>query len=281
MLTLFTTPKPFRGHIKTIQTNAIQSWTLLHPQCEIILFGDEEGTAEIASHFKIHHISRVECNEYGTPLISSMFKIAQETAHHPLIGYVNADIILLSDFVPALQRVLWPAFLVVGQRWDIDIKEPVDFSRADWEKQLRTQLLEAGKLHPPTGIDYFVFPRGQFRDIPPLVVGRAGWDNWIIYHTRRMKIPVIDATKVITAVHQNHDYSHHPAGKAGVWGGAEARQNRTLAGGHRHVFNIHDSDWVLSSRGIRRACPMKSLYQSGLRLVESIIRALKRTPPPG
>lgn len=276
MLTLFTTPKPFRGHIKTIQTNAIQSWTRLHPQCEIILFGDEEGTAEIAYRFKAHHVPQVECNEYGTPLISAMFKLAQETAHHPLVGYVNADIILLSDFVPALQRVLWPIFLVVGRRWDIDIKEPLDFSQADWEKQLRTQLLKAGKLHPPTGIDYFAFPRGQYRDIPPFAVGRAGWDNWLIYHTRGMKIPVIDATKAITAVHQNHDYSHHPAGKAGVWGGAEAQRNRALIGRHNRLFNVRDATWRLDNHGISRVSPIRVLHQHGLRLIGSLTRLLKR-----
>ena len=49
MLTLFTIPKAFEGHSGVIQRNAIKSWTLLQPQCEIILMGDDEGTGEAAA----------------------------------------------------------------------------------------------------------------------------------------------------------------------------------------------------------------------------------------
>jgi hypothetical protein len=41
MLTLFTTAKPFEGHSGVIQRNALKSWKLLHPDIEIILFGDD------------------------------------------------------------------------------------------------------------------------------------------------------------------------------------------------------------------------------------------------
>gem|GEM_PF-7001836 len=48
MLTLFTTAKPFEGHSGVIQRNTLKSWKLLHPDIEIILFGDDAGGAEIA-----------------------------------------------------------------------------------------------------------------------------------------------------------------------------------------------------------------------------------------
>ena len=53
MFTIFTIPKPFQGHIGTIQRNAIQSWTLLHPRPEIILFGSEAGTAQVAAELRV------------------------------------------------------------------------------------------------------------------------------------------------------------------------------------------------------------------------------------
>lgn len=99
MLNIFSTPKPFKGLIKVIQTNAIRSWISLHPPCEVILFGNEEGTAEIASELGIRHIPDVERSEYGTPLISSLFRIAQSIGTHELMCYVNADIILMNDFM--------------------------------------------------------------------------------------------------------------------------------------------------------------------------------------
>jgi len=66
------------------------------------------------------------------------------------------------------------------------------------------------------GLDYFIFPCGLFRDIPPFAVGRPAWDNWLVYKARSLGLPVIDATKMVTAIHQNHAYSHHPMGKEGA-----------------------------------------------------------------
>jgi hypothetical protein len=73
MIALFTIPKPFRGHVAVIQRNAIQSWLQLKPACEIILFGDEEGTAEIAGEMAVRHVPEIKRNEYGTPLVNDIF----------------------------------------------------------------------------------------------------------------------------------------------------------------------------------------------------------------
>lgn len=260
MLTIFTTPKPFRGHIGVIQTNAIQSWVLLRPEPEVILFGSEEGTAEVASRFGIRHIAEVECNEYGTPLVSSIFSIAQDVASHQLMCYVNADIILISDFLTAIRQVQRQSFLIVGQRWDVDVKEPVDFDKPDWEACLRTRVTEEGKLHPKSGIDYFVFSRGLYNDIPPLAIGRGVWDNWLIYRARSLKAPVIDATEAITAIHQNHDYSHHTGGIMGIQEGPERKRNIELMGGVDHAFSLDYATWILTPKDIRRALTMRHLY---------------------
>lgn len=63
MLTLFAIPKPFIGNIGVIQRNAIGSWTRLGAGCEVLLFGDEAGTAEIAREHGVHHVPDVARNE--------------------------------------------------------------------------------------------------------------------------------------------------------------------------------------------------------------------------
>lgn len=260
MLAIFTIPKPFRGHIGIIQTNAIQSWFLLRPEPEVILFGNEEGTAEVASRFGIRHVPDIECSEYGTPLLNSAFGIAQDIAIHELMCFVNADIILMSDFLTAIRQVQRQSFLIVGQRWDVDVKEPVDFDKPDWEACLRTRVTEEGKLHPKSGIDYFVYSRGLYDDIPPFAIGRGTWDNWLIYRARSLKAAVIDATKVITPIHQNHDYSHNAGGETGVWKGPEALMNRELAGEGEHVLTLEHVTWRLTPQGIKRAMTLRHLY---------------------
>lgn len=258
MLTIFTIPKAFRGHIGIIQTNAIRSWLSLQPACEVILFGNDEGTAELASELGIRHVADVECSEYGTPLVSSIFSIAQDIASHRLMCYVNADIILVSDFLPAVQRVYKYPFLIVGQRWDVELKEPVNFKKPKWEPRLRTQVAKYGKLHPKTGIDYFVFPRGLYDYIPPFAIGRGGWDNWLIYRARSSKVPVIDATKAITIIHQNHDYSHVPGGETDVWRGPESERNIELM--DRKAFSLEYVTFSLTTQGLKPALTLRHIY---------------------
>jgi len=260
MLTLFAIPKPFRGHNGVIQTNAIRSWLCLRPPCEIMLFGNEEGTAEVATKFGLRHVPDIACNEYGTPLVSSLFSSAQQLARHDILGYVNADIILTSDFLPSISLVPHKSFLLVGQRWDIDVKESIDFNAPDWEAGLRARVTREGKLHPVTGIDYFVFSRGLYDDMPPLAIGRGGWDNWLVYRARGLKVPVIDATKAITAIHQNHDYSHHPSGADGVWKGPEMKRNTELMGSIDHSFTLEYATLLLTPQGFKSAITPRHIY---------------------
>ena len=51
-----------------IQINAIRSWLSFCPPCEILLLGDDEGTAEIADQFGVRHIPDIDCNEATPPI---------------------------------------------------------------------------------------------------------------------------------------------------------------------------------------------------------------------
>ena len=62
MITVFSTLKPFRGHIGVIQRNALQSWARLHEDVDVVLFGDDEGTAEAARDMGFRHVPAVPRN---------------------------------------------------------------------------------------------------------------------------------------------------------------------------------------------------------------------------
>lgn len=270
MLTLFTTPKAFSGHFDIIQRNAIQSWLQLRPSCEVILMGDDAGAAEVAAELGVRHVPDVARNEIGTPLVNSLFQRAEQLAGRPYLCYVNADIILMDDFLLAVERVAatFPQFLLVGRRWDVDICERLDFSDG-WGRRLEVLVAERGKLHGHTGIDYFVFPRDLWAQIPPFAIGRGRWDNWLIYGARLRNIPVVDLTEAVTVVHQNHDYSHYPGGEAAVWKGVESQLNMTLAGGLSHLYNLADADYRFARNGVRRKITPYSFYRNLVSLSES------------
>ena len=254
MLTLFSTPKAFTGHNDVIQRNSLRSWTLLGREIEIILLGDDHGTAEAANEFGVRHIGGIACNEFETPLIDSIFSQAQQAASYPLLAYVNADIILMDDFLAVVKQIAEekPQSLIVGRRWNLDVEEPLDFSPS-WQERLRQRVNERGQLFVATGIDYFVFNKGLFGDIPPFAIGRTAWDNWLLYRARVSKAALVDATDAAMVVHQNHDYNHHKQGAVGVWHGPEAQRNLELAGGSRHRFSISDRTHQLTANGLKRS----------------------------
>ncbi len=255
MLTIFTVPKPFDGHIGIIQRNAIQSWLRLRPVCQVILCGDETGTAETAALLGTDQIPGVDRNEFGTPLLSSVFAAAETRAQRDLLCYVNADIVLLSDFAEAARRVAGSKrrFLMVGQRWDLDVTEPLAFGDPDWEGDLRSRVERAGTLHPPSGSDFFVYRRDTLGALPPFAVGRPGWDNWMIYHARGRKMPVVDATEATLVIHQNHAYGHVKQGTGTAWEGPEGDRNLELIGGNERIFTLADATHRVTRAGLRRA----------------------------
>ncbi|HEX2696248.1 MAG TPA: hypothetical protein VHM28_00980 [Anaerolineales bacterium] len=273
LITLFSAPKPFTDpHIAMIQRNALKSWTLL-PDVEIILLGNEAGLTGVAREFGIKHIPSVQCNDNGTPLISSMFQLARQNNHSELLCIINADIILRSDLFEAAKQAAKQKdkFVLLSQRWDLDVTQPIDFTEG-WQRRLSSTVHQRSSLHRPAGSDFFLFPKACYMDVPDFVIGRAGWDNWMIYKARRENWPVIDCTPSVMIVHQNHDYSHLPEGKA-HYEHPDTNENIRLAGGEANIrYTILDSTHQLTTGG-KLARPQMS-YLRFMRGVELSLRKI-------
>ena len=272
LITLFSAPKPFTDpHIAMIQRNAIKSWTLL-PDVEVILLGEETGLAEAAKELGVKHIPNVVPNEAGVPLISSMFQLARENSNSDLLCIINADMILMPDFVEVARRsrMLRDKYVLLSQRWDYDIIQPIEFTEG-WQDRLRSSVIGQSKLHRPAGSDFFLFPKSCYTNIPNFTIGRAGWDNWMIYKARKEGWAVIDCTPSIMIVHQNHDYAHLPGGKP-HYEHPETNENIRLAGGQANIrYTILDSTHQLTNGKLSRP-KMTSLRFT--RKLELFLRAI-------
>lgn len=273
LLTLFSAPKPFTNpHIATIQRNAIRSWTFL-PDVEILLLGEELGLAEAARELGVKHLPQVELNESGTPLISSMFRLARKSSESELLCIINADMILMPDFVEAARTALLTRdkFVLLSQRWDLDVTQPIEFTEG-WQNRLRSTVHRQGSLHRPAGSDFFLFPASCYVDVPDFTIGRAGWDNWMIYKARKEKWAVIDCTPSVMIVHQNHDYSHLPGGKP-HYEHPDTNENIRLAGGEANIrYTILDATHQLTSGG--KLVRPKLSYLRFMRGVELFLRKI-------
>ena len=272
LITLFSAPKPFTDpHIALIQRNAIKSWTLI-PDIEVILLGEETGLAEAARELGVKHISNVKCNESGTPLISSMFQLARQNCNSDLLCIINADMILMSDFLEAAKQAvkLKEKFVLLSQRWDLDLTQPIEFTEG-WQNRLSSMVRRQGALHRPAGSDFFLFPKSCYTDIPNFAIGRAGWDNWMIYKARKENWSVIDCTPSVMIVHQNHDYSHLPGGKP-HYEHPDTNENIRLAGGEANIrYTILDATYQLVDGKLVRP---KISYLRSMRGVELFLRKI-------
>lgn len=254
MLTFFTTPKPFRGHEAVIQRNALQSWKMLHPDVEVILFGDDDGAAEICAELGLRHEPRVERHESGAKQLDYIFRRATQIAKHDHLCFSNCDIILMNDFWNAFQTARsWKnSFLAVGRRWDIDITQPIGFDDSDWQGQLKESVRAKAFRQTQHWIDFFLFTKGRYLDMPPLIVGHAYWDGWMIWKALSDRVAVLDVSYCVVAVHQNHGYSPKFGRIKGVSTDPLSMLNRELVGGMGHLATINQANYRSTQAGISR-----------------------------
>ena len=121
---IFTVPKAFRGRIGDIQRNAIESWLGLGNGVQVVLVGDEEGVESAARAAGVEHVGGLARNWRGTPRLDSAFERAATVARSPFWCFVNADILLLDDFLPAIERVSteFDDFLLIGECRDLEVE---------------------------------------------------------------------------------------------------------------------------------------------------------------
>ncbi len=241
MLTAITSPKPFEDPlIRRIQYNALRNWRALG--VHVLLFGDEPGAAAAARATGARWIPQVRRNAAGTPLLSDILAQARDLAQTPWLLLVNADILFTPCLLHAVQALDGHGpILVTGRRWDLDVAEDLAFAQ-DWPQDLARRVRAQGRLNR-TGLDYFLFPRDLPLTMPDLAIGRAGWDNWMIFHARSQGWPVVDATPDVLAVHQNHHYGH--LGGKPHYKTPESLENVRLAGGPAHMYTLWEATHLL------------------------------------
>ena len=233
-LTLCAVPKTFTGHTGMIQRNAIQSWLQLDPRPHVVLIGDDPGVAEFAWEHGLEHRSDVEKTAHGTPRLDSIMAIAQQ-AMTQYVGLVNADIILMPDFMAAFDAICRRAssFLMIGRRTGCTVENLIQFGEG-WDEELREHAQAHGGLHAAGALDYFIFRRGAYTEVPPFAIGRTAWDNWLAVNAKVAL--TVNATPAVMAIHQEHPDGYGPDGKqrhSWAFSGPEAKENQALGAEYR------------------------------------------------
>jgi hypothetical protein len=213
MITFVTTFKQFRPPFDVIQLNALNSWLRFCPPCEVVIVGPDEGVEDAVKHLPhIKIIHNVKRSSSGTPFLDDLIRQGEKVAANDLICLINGDIIIVDDIlkvVKSVYKIFNTNFLLISRRYDMNINKLLKYDN-ELINYIRNHILsQYVKLNKkPLCTDLFVFGKGLFDKIPPLVIGRLIWARWLIYKALSYGIPVIDATEVLTVIHQLHNYDH-------------------------------------------------------------------------
>jgi len=241
VIAFFTIPKAWRGDDARRQRNAVRSWLAIGARA--ILFGDDPGVADAAGELGAEHVPAVTRNQSGTPLLDGVFSRAHELVPTGFLCFANADIVVGDDFRAAAEQLrrLDP-LLMVGESWDADVPGELD----------PVEPLPRGRRRGAGALDWFLFTHGLFERIPPFAVGRAAFDNWLVWHARSTGATVVDATPSVHVVHQAHGYAHVSGGFMSTRAGEEAAANWRLIGSKDRIYTRFDATHVLTRRGLKR-----------------------------
>ena len=242
MITFLTIPRAFAGEFDYVQRRAIASWQTCAPGCQVMLFGcdspngcasDEAGTARVCREMGLIQCRDIAYHQDGSPLADRAFALADRYAAQRWLCFTSSDIVFDASFaaiLDALSGIERP--LVIGQRRDIESGDG----------------LSGYVLHPPCGVDYFLYRRGTIGRVLPFAVRGGAGDNWLVWKAlTAWKMTVIDATADILAYHFPHSHPEWANGKRGRQGSLEQRHNQALAraDGMDRACGIDDAPFVL------------------------------------
>lgn len=244
MITFLSSPKGFSGRTRANQMAAIRSWGAVHPDAEVLLYGEALGSREAARSLGVKHMGAVASSSSGVPFFDAIAAHAATHGRFEVQVYLNCDILLTDHIIQTVETAHFPRYLITGQRIDLSADATAQLHMRDAASLVGIVSQDpTTTLHPPTGVDYFIFPRGLWLGLPPVVIGRAGYDAALLAFCLRRRIPVIDATLAMPALHQFHDYAHVAGAKGEVFSGIDAQNNRRLHDTRHSAPTVADATW--------------------------------------
>jgi hypothetical protein len=183
---------------------AISSWLACSPSASVLLFinrteFDPSGRfpTEIDDQFggeRVIYAGGIRTDHSGVPYIHEWFLEGIRQTPSRFVCFINSDILLSAKWLSRVKQVYnaigaEKQVVLIGQRIDFEL------TKAEYKRLRFTQKDLLGDIdamversshsdHSPYGIDTFTFavdPLPFDPDlIPPYIMGRYNWDNWLI-----------------------------------------------------------------------------------------------------
>ena len=247
LLTIFTTFKD-TPQKKYIHRNMILNWASLMPRVQPVLFTNLSASnminkLAVSRGWKLLPLQGI--NKHGTPFLRNMYYATSNVIKSRFYGFCNGDILFNKDLISTLEGVsdyltVFNSTLVIGRRLNININESSGEILFDSISVTR-KAKKHGKLFLTVAEDFFFIARPElfpWHTIKDVVIGRRGYDNYLVGQALRGGVAVVDATNTIVALHQT--------GKDGNFAGhrrsADKDYNIQLIG--RYNYNAGGTDFA-------------------------------------
>ena len=212
IITLFTTIRD-RECRNEIHNRTLINWESLSPQVTPVLFMPytEMNTSSwsVTARSRNWDVRILHALRHRLPLIKYMFQEILNSSTTPFVGYANADILFDSSLIQTLRSLMASSSpdvphqmtLIVGRRRDANI---TTFDLGSGDNLAKISQMHKLRAHHSFAQDYFILSRKglPWNDMPDFVVGRNGYDNWLVAKAQYWNITLIDATETLLAVHQ-------------------------------------------------------------------------------
>jgi len=177
----------------------------------------------------------------GGEVIRDMFQDATKRGVGQLLLYLNSDILLDDSAVKVVEklRARPGPWLGSARRWCLPKwSDVVPESELEW-RSFFNSAEKSGRWGEACALDIFLFCGLSFERMPPFFIGHRGWDNWMIYHARTLRIPVIDMSNEMRVIHCDHDYSYAKGNSApSRRDGPLEEANLQMLGGEERLFHL-------------------------------------------
>ena len=165
-----------------------------------VVFTESNAVKTEALNYNLTVFTHLSRNEYGLPLISSMFEIMKENINANNYGYMNSDILLNPKVLTLLKNKqmlgidnnteLVERVLEVGFPFSV-----TDFSTMKRINQVFSRNYTNTKLRNLLSADVFIFPKSfPFEKIPPIVIARRKVDTILMRVPQKINGCRIDFT---------------------------------------------------------------------------------------
>ena len=246
---LITSPKPRNDQTEAVQIAAFRSWRRAFPNAAILLYGDVASWKEEMDSLVMQAAGPLIKGMAGGEVIRDMFQDASKRAAGELLLYLNSDILLDDSAVKVVEklRARPGPWLGSARRWCLPKwSDVVPESELEW-RSFFSSAEKSGRWGEACALDMFLFRGLSFERMPPFFIGHRGWDNWMIFHARSNRVPVIDLADEMRVIHCDHDYSYAKGNSApSRRDGPLEEANLKKLGGEERLFHLGHATHELS-----------------------------------